>query len=311
MGHSGFANDANPLSERIARPKTEPPELAVLEERLKRIPLNAPSGLSDYPQFEMFYHEHTYRELLALKLYLSENRDPTDRFIEMIALSRLHGHSSGFFSAYSFPQISVPRERQRRINAERGQTPDYRPVLPRILRKARSVLNGLTSDERAALSDAASGNRFVTHDARSIDSLSSGSVDLVITSPPFLNKADYLQDNWLEFWFLDLDLEAIRPRIVQTPDLDAWRAFMGEVIVDLSRLLKPGGRAVIEVGEVEHKRQVVHLDEEIARLGIERGLSVEEVLIHQQRFTKLANCFNVENNRKGTNTHRIVVLAKI
>ncbi|MBW3622039.1 MAG: site-specific DNA-methyltransferase [Armatimonadetes bacterium] len=310
MGRFGYANDANPLSERIARPKTEPPALAELEVRLNRISVDAPADLSEYPQFEMFYHERTYRELLNLRRYLAENRAKADRFIEMIALSRLHGHSPGFFSVYSFPQISVPRERQRRINAERSQTPDYRPVLPLILRKAKRVLKDFTPDDLARLNRVAEANRFVTHDARNVESLPSESVDLVVTSPPFLNKADYLQDNWLEFWFTEIDLEAIRPRIVQTPDLEEWCRFMGEVIGELYRLLKPGGRSVIEVGEVVYRGQVVNLDEEIAKLGLSRGFDVEEVFIHQQQFTKLANCFRVENNLKGTNTHRMVALRK-
>jgi hypothetical protein len=40
------------------------------------------------------------------------------------------------------------------------------------------------------------------------------------------------------------------------------------------------------------------------------GFQVREVLINRQRFTKLANCFNVTNNEKGTNTNRLVVLRK-
>lgn len=310
MGFTGFANDANPLSERIARPKTDPPSLKELEARLAEIDMEAPADLSEYPDFSMFYHVRTFAELLALKRHLAEHCTPTDRFIETIALSRLHGHSPGFFSVYSFPQISVPRDRQRRINEERGQTPDYRPVLPLILRKAKAVLKDLSPEERDGLRRVSRGNRFVNHDARNVESLPPESVDLVVTSPPFLNKADYLLDNWLEFWFLGLDMEAIRPRIVQTPDLDTWSAFMGDVIRELYRLLKPGGRAVIEVGEVVYKRETVNLDEVIAALGMKRGFQVEEVLIHQQQFTKLANCFNVDNNAKGTNTHRMVVLSK-
>ena len=81
----------------------------------------------------------------------------------------------------------------------------------------------------------------------------------------------------------------------------------------LFRSLKPGKIAVIEVGEVETSAGTIYLDEIIAeiaehlRVG-ERRFRVEEVLINQQQFTKLANCFSVENNRKGTNTNRMVVL---
>jgi hypothetical protein len=310
MGYAGYANDANPLSARIVRPKTLPPALHEAEETLRRIDFQSERDMSDYPLFSMFYHEKTYKELIALREYLRENRSQADRFIELIALSRLHGHSAGFFSVYSFPQISVPRERQRRINEERRQTPEYRPVAPLILRKARAVLKDFTPDERTALNRVAAANRLTTHDARRIASLPDECADLVVTSPPFLNKADYLTDNWLEFWFLDLEIEEIRPRIVQTPDLATWSEFMGDVIAELRRLLKPGGRAVIEVGEVAYKGEIVNLDEVIAERALARGFQVEEVLIHQQRFTKLANCFNVENNKRGTNTHRLVVLRK-
>jgi hypothetical protein len=34
------------------------------------------------------------------------------------------------------------------------------------------------------------------------------------------------------------------------------------------------------------------------------------VVINDQRFTKTANCWGVDNNSKGTNTNRIVVFRK-
>ena len=35
------------------------------------------------------------------------------------------------------------------------------------------------------------------------------------------------------------------------------------------------------------------------------------VMINQQEFTKTANCWGVENNSKGTNTNRVVVLRRV
>lgn len=59
-----------------------------------------------------------------------------------------------------------------------------------------------------------------------------------------------------------------------------------------------------------HRGRRVDLDDVVAELGEAAGFRVAEVLINQQRFTKLANCFNVTNNEKGTNTNRLVVLGK-
>ena len=71
--------------------------------------------------------------------------------------------------------------------------------------------------------------------------------------------------------------------------------------------------AVVEVGEVESSGEVIYLDEVVAEAAEsikspQKRFVVEEVLINQQKFTKLANCFKVDNNQKGTNTNRLVVL---
>jgi hypothetical protein len=310
LGFPGYANDVNPLSERIAAPKTRPVTMDQITDRLEQIDLDANVDDADFPRFAMFYHERTYRELLNLRAYLREHRDDTDRFIEMIALSRLHGHSTGFFSVYSFPQISVPGSAQEKINRDRRQTPDYRPLKPRILRKAKSVLKDVMEEEFRRLRDVGRRNVFTTRDARAIPELPDGSAALMVTSPPFLNKADYVQDNWLEFWFLGIDPEPLRDRIVQTPRLDEWSSFIGAALREVYRILCPGGTGVVEVGEVAHRGRQIDLDEVVAELGKAAGFQVLEVLINRQRFTKLANCFNVTNNEKGTNTNRLVVLRK-
>ena len=50
---------------------------------------------------------------------------------------------------------------------------------------------------------------------------------------------------------------------------------------------------------------------ELRPASSEFRLAVVEVCVHSQKFTKLANCFNVTNNAKGTNTNRLVVLRKL
>jgi SAM-dependent methyltransferase len=309
-GYRGISNDINPLSERIAAPKTLPVTVEELAEALDGIDLSVDVDISGYEAFEPFYHIDTYRELLALKSYLAEHRSDADRFIEMIALSRLHGHSGGFFSVYSFPQISVPTSSQARINEQRNQTPDYRPIKPRILKKAKSVLKDFTPKELADLRRVASDNRFTCDDTRRLESIGDGEVALIVTSPPFLNKADYIQDNWIEFWFLGIDPRPLREQVVQTDSLDTWTKFMAGSMQEMFRVLRPGGVAVIEVGEVKYGRKVVNLDEVIVEIAREVGFGIEEVLINSQQFTKLANCFNIDNMTKGTNTNRLVELRK-
>jgi len=140
MSRRASSNDVNPLSERLAYPKINPVGIDEITERLDAIDLSGSVDLSSEEDMSMFYHPDTYKELINLRNYLEENRDDVDRFIELTALSRLHGHSNGFFSAYSFPQISIPKANQAKINITRGMEPDYREIKSRILKKAKTSL---------------------------------------------------------------------------------------------------------------------------------------------------------------------------
>ena len=52
------------------------------------------------------------------------------------------------------------------------------------------------------------------------------------------------------------------------------------------------------------------LEEAVIPCGIEVGLEPLLVLINQQQFTKTANCWGVDNNKKGTNSNRVVLFRK-
>jgi hypothetical protein len=311
LGRVAWACDVNPLAIKLASAKTSPVGLDEIVLRLNEIDFCRPVDLGGYNEaLSPFYHPATYCELVNLRSQIKANYDRVSQFIELLAVSRLHGHSPGFFSVYSFPQISIPPERQHLINLKRHQQPEYRAVAPRIIRKAAQALRDGFSSEFFAVSSA---NRIGTADARDMKWLPSDCVDLVVTSPPFLDKVDYLADNWLEFWFTGIDQRPFQNKLIMCPSLAEWSSFIGDVLREMLRVLKPRGYAVVEVGEVESNGEMIYLDEVVARAAekvtaANKRLIVEEVLVNQQNFTKLANCFNVDNNLKGTNTNRLVVI---
>jgi SAM-dependent methyltransferase len=311
LGRTAWFSDVNPLALRMTRAKAMPVGLDEIVLRLNEVDFRRPVALTGFAEnFSMFYHPDTYRELINLKAFLRRNPDQVNAFIELLALSRLHGHSPGFFSVYSFPQISIPPESQRLINLKRRQEPEYRAVAPRIIRKAaQSLRDGFTSE----FFDVADQNKSELADARDLRWIPTSSVDLIVTSPPFLDKVDYLADNWMEFWFCDIREDQFSSNLIMASALDEWRSFIREVLTEMARVLKPRGCAVVEVGEVETAAGLVFLDEVVAHEAEHvnvggKSLAVEQVLINQQNFTKLANCFRVDNNRKGTNTNRLVVM---
>ncbi len=311
LGRVSWASDVNPMAVRLAQAKTEPVGLDEIVLRLNEVDFRRPVDLSGYQEhFAPFYHPDTYRELMNLRSFIRKNRDRVNNFIELITVSRLHGHSPGFFSVYSFPQISIPPANQRLINIKRGQVPEYRAVAPRIIKKAAQALRDGFGSEFFAVSSA---NMNVLGDARDLSHVPGNAVDLVLFSPPFLDKVDYLLDNWLEFWFMGINPKSFADRLIMCRSLADWRAFISDVLREMMRVLKLDSYGVIEVGEVEIGGETIYLDEIVAEEAMKirdgvRRLAVQEVLVNKQSFTKLANCFKIDNNKKGTNTNRLVVI---
>ena len=153
-----------------------------------------------------FYHPETLREIAALKKYLA--RPDSDAWITgsaLVALNRLTGHSAGFFSVYTLPpNQAVSVKSQRKINADRAQTPPRRHVPELILKKSRALLADCDDATRAALSSVARKALLLNGPARATPAIATNSVSLVVTSPPFLDVVDYAGDNWLRCWFLGL-----------------------------------------------------------------------------------------------------------
>jgi hypothetical protein len=146
----------------------------------------------------------------------------------------------------------------------------------------------------------------LTGPAASTPQLHSNSISLVVTSPPFLNVVQYATDNWLRCWFLDIDPANVQ---LTTPHkLSEWQTAMNEVFKELFRVLKPGGHIAFEVGEVH--AGMTRLEETVLPCGMLAGLEPVLVLINDQKFTKTANCWGIDNMAKGTNTNRVVVFRK-
>jgi hypothetical protein len=264
------------------------------------------SGAIDVPELLAFYSPSTLCQISALKQWLLKHAplgadpDPVDDWIRMVAINRLTGHSPGFFSVYTLPpNQAVSVEAQRKINEKRGQSPPDRDVTKLILQKSASLLrDGRTPKDRTPL--------LITGPARSVPRVDSNSVDLVVTSPPFLDVVQYHEDNWLRCWFAGIDPAGVL--IDQHRAVEEWRAMVCSTLAELARVVRPGGHVAFEVGEVRNGQ--VLLEREV--WDVADGLPFERlfVMVNQQEFTKTANCWGVMNNTKGTNTNRIVLLRR-
>jgi hypothetical protein len=302
-----YGCDVNPLSRVLCAPRLSPPSLNEVERALSQVDFADPGEMPE--ELLVFYHPDTLREISALRKHLLRlDREgassEADRWVRMVAVNRLTGHSSGFFSVYTLPpnQAVSPRS-QAKINARLNQTPPRRDVASIIINKSRSLLRDVAPDSAAQLRRAAAHARLVTGRSSSTPELGDDSVALVVTSPPFLDIVDYNADNWLRCWFCGVDAPAVPVTLART--VPAWQAFVESTLRELRRVLRCGGHVAFEVGEL--KGGALRLEEVVIPAGIAAGLEPVLVLLNAQEFTKTANCWGVTNNRKGTNTNRVVV----
>jgi len=262
----------------------------------------------------MFYHPKTEAEIVSIPKYLNSRReegseDDVDRWIRMVATNRLTGHSRGFFSVYTLPpNQAVSAEKQRAINEKRNQTPAYRDTKALILKKSRSLLRNLTAKEMRNINSVKHKALFLTKDARETEEIGSSTIQLTVTSPPFLDVVQYSDDNWLRCWFNGIDHEDISRKITMEKSLPAWSKVMKGVFDELHRITKAGGWVAFEVGEV--RRGMINLEDYVIPLGSEAGFEPVGVLINRQSFTKTSNIWGIDNNSMGTNTNRIALFRK-
>jgi SAM-dependent methyltransferase len=302
--------DINPLSSILTAPRLQPPTLRDVRERLAKIDWNYDGELNE--ELLTFYHPDTLREICALRSHLLSKKlnriaSDVDDWIRMVATNRLTGHSAGFFSVYTLPpnQALTPK-RQQKINEIRQQIPPRRSVPDLIIRKTESLLESVTEFDKSRLRKVASSTLLLTRSADHTPEIKNNSVDLIITSPPFLDVVDYATDNWLRCWFNGIDESKID--IWTFRKSEEWIAAMQRVFGELRRVLKVGGYIAFEVGEV--RRGKLKMEELVIPAAKTAKLVPVLVLINSQKFTKTSNCWGVTNQIAGTNTNRVILLQK-
>lgn len=305
MGRRALGNDINPLSELLTRPRLKP--IAVKEVREALATIDWSAGEIGREDLFAFYHPDTLKGLEALKVWINERAplgepapDRIADWVRMVAINRLSGHSPGFFSGRSMPpNQAISIRAQEKINAKLGVSPPPRDMPQVIAKKTKSLLrDGCPAiDEEMGL---------FTGEAWDTPQISEGIVDLVVTSPPFLDIVNYAADNWLRCWFAGIDPDQVRIAMHRTEE--DWTAMVHNTLREQARILRPGGHVAFEVGEVRNGKLLL----ECLVWRAAEGLPFDRlgVMVNDQQFTKTANCWGVSNGAKGTNSNRIVLLRR-
>lgn len=254
-GRVPYSFDTSPLAVHITSAKCRPYGPTAVRRWLARLSHGGQSEQDS--RLEPFFHPKTLRTLAALRSALAKDHSDLGRWVALLALARLHGHSSGYLSAPTFDTVAISPAAQARRLKRLGATVEPRALAPRVLDACRRALArplppwfGLAA-RRARTQQA---------DAASLP-LASGSVDLVVTSPPYLDQIDYLSEQWLRLWLLDIDPEAYRTHQAHWSQPDRWVRWFDTVLRELARVLKTDGFCVVDVAAVRRGRSIVALPE--------------------------------------------------
>ncbi|MBU3905183.1 MAG: DNA adenine methylase [Nanoarchaeota archaeon] len=297
-GRIGIGFDISPLAIQIAKAKLKNITYEEIEKRLYEIDFSK-EILNGYDEFKYIYHHKTYSQIMNLKKQLGNNR--TDTFIKAIILCRLHGHSPSFFSVFTFNVISPSAKAIRKMSERHHSKPEFRDVVPRILKKAKTVLRDSIIEQKESYVKIANSNKLP---------LKNNSIDMIITSPPFLAAINYIDDNWLRFWFLGYEKENLRKTLIQTNNMEDYKKFIKSSMNEMHRVLKSKKYCIIEVGDVGNNGKRVNLEELIIELASETGFEVEKILINHISAPKISKAFSKNAKNKGTKTNRCVIMKK-
>jgi len=152
-----------------------------------------------------------------------------------------------------------------------------------FLRKAQELVRQL-GEFHARLAADAPIPTIQVGDARNLHSVRPASVDLVVTSPPYPGLYDYHQHHALRLRWLELDQRTLEEREMGSrrrlggrghrAALRDWERDLGACLGELRRVLRPGARALLVLGDAVLGGRAVRGDETVARVAAARGLEL-------------------------------------
>jgi site-specific DNA-methyltransferase (adenine-specific) len=314
----------------VSNAKIQPPPLTAVERMLHRF-RPQPRTLSGIPpEVGVFYSPKTLSQLLELRDFLlarARNGTSTTRraanFLMATLLGVLHGHSKLSLSLPCSHSFAMAPNYVRQYARKHHLRRPVRNVQHCLLERAKQLLASKPPDidGRAVLCSADAYPRSLRD--RLVDS-----VDLIVTSPPYLNVQTYAKDSWLRLWLLGYEYRALRSRFIETGSPRVYSERMKPCLAEMLKVLKPSKYAVIVAGDAPRyskgKRSFFRTAEELASLASDlthggftfrtETMFVDSIPAHARYYSavhKDGRQGTRLEERKGVHVERIVVLKKV
>lgn len=327
-GRRAISNDLSPLAFVLSKVKADPPTwdeandyLDEMERDFKRAKRGEPDVS---PDIRMLYHQNTLAQLCFIRERLLASPLTSLNRNELAVAGALAGIMHGAWrrdGTSQYLSISMPNTF--------SMSPTYveKFIRENCLQKLDQDVFERLRDKLARLyMDDNPGSAGVTHnvDAATLlsdDTLAADSVDLVVTSPPYLQVMNYGQSNWIRLWLLGVD-EVGREQGAGRKRLDAvldhrhtytsYCNFMLRTLLGVQRVLKKDGVAALLIGDVKESAKgdplplAAKMWEDIkSRTGLRLIEMVEDELPVQSKVSRIWG----ETKGQATNRDCALVLA--
>lgn len=294
--------EISPLFALVARVKTADYDTkslreirdGIMSERFKRPVVDVKSFV------KKLFSKHALEDLFFLKEKIDRIGDEKGREFMTLALMTAAGKVS-----YIYRDGGVVKVRK-----------DI-PRPPSLKKTFRRVVNMMIKDvEKLPLTDSKSVIKL--GDARRLDFIDDELFDVVITSPPYLNKLEYtsVYGPEYELFMGGATVNPLRSYIGLRPNElyaaedtppAAYLYFkdMGMALAEMYRVLKEGGRAVLVVGGGVFPDRVLDVDVKLAEIAVEKGFDVERIIAVNKRVATTRRVIKI-----GWSRESILLLSK-
>ena len=244
LGRKGLGVDLNPYAYAIARAKFNRLPMQKLIDFLDSIKMDQIKvNLNDCSQFmKKFYHPQTLKEIIYLRNIFIKGKK---HFLLGCLLGIIHGHRPGHLSAVT--SLVIPFYPKTKS--------EYKEVLPRLKNKIKRMYkDGFLINTKS---------KIICADSRKLP-LTNSSVDLVISSPPYFNTLDYVNDNRLRLEFLGYDeikKKKLKEDLIQ--DKKHYLEEMRKVGLELKRVIKKKGLCIFVLGDLHSGNLIINTAEEV------------------------------------------------
>ncbi|MEC5127250.1 hypothetical protein VSU19_10855 [Verrucomicrobiales bacterium BCK34] len=298
-----FSSDVSPYSRILTLAKLNAPnsvddglrEMNSLIEISERLPL---PDLRSVPAWvRSFFDPQTLKETIRF-FDCALKRKAYFQIACMLGI--LHHQRPGFLS---YPSSHLtPYLRDKKF--PRSEYPDmykYRDFRPRLEKKITRALSGASqvnsTPNRPKVSEFRQASIFgVTWP---------DSINLVLTSPPYMNALDYGRDNRLRLWFItkQIDSKVDKKNITRKPNFTRAMKLIGQ---NSDERLQPGGCVVLIIGETVSKGR----QENTAAIAKEMVLSNTSLKLVDIRDKPIPDLRRSRKNCRAVTNEQVLVFQK-